>query len=211
MQSYREVSNCSGCKGWGTKIISRQIGPGMVQKMEARCPDCGGEGVVIVETKAKCPAPRSVSVTIDEPFSVSFQRTASGVVVDFNVGGSQKTPGSLSYLPPPSSRHGPARLALPPSHLRTPRAAVSRPMIANAPHSGSLVTMLCSVIWFDSTKGYGFAGPIEPGHPDVAIYDAQLRAAGVVDPEPRTFLMLTFNPSEYTVRRRPKALAVQLP
>ncbi len=108
--------------------------------------------------------------------------------------------------------------------LYTPRSgsAASRPMIANAAHSGSLVTMLFSVVWFDSSKGFGFAGPIEPGHPDVKISEKELHAAGVFYPEPRTLLMLTFNPSaytvmltfnpsEYTVRRRPKALVVRLP
>ncbi len=97
--------------------------------------------------------------------------------------------------------------------MYTPRSgsAASRPMIANAAHSSSLVTMLCSVVWFDSSKGFGFAGPIEPGHPDVKISEKELHAAGVFDPEPRTLLMLTFNPSAYTVRRRPKALVVRLP
>jgi len=146
-------------------------------------------------------APRSISVAIDEPFSVSFQRSATGVVVEFKVGGSQKTSGSLSFLSQTSM--------LPQALPHTLRPATSRPMIANAPHSGSLVTMLCSVQWFSSSKGYGFASPIEPGHPDVCIFDAELRAAGVVDPEPRTFLKLTFDPSQYTVHRRPKALAVQ--
>ena len=147
----------------------------------------------------KCSSPRSISVAINEPFSVSFQRSATGVVVDFKFGGSQKTSDSLSYLTPPTLNH------------HTLRPESSRPMIANAPHSGrSLATMLCSVKWFDSSKGYGFAGPIEPGHPDVIIFDAELRAGGVVDPEPRTLLMLTFDPSEYTVHRRPKARAVRL-
>jgi hypothetical protein len=209
MFSRRKVSVCSGCDGQGTVIIRRQIGPGMVQHQQARCPDCDGEGTVVKElTDNKFSAPRSISVAIDEPFSVSFQRTATGVVVDFKVGGSPKTCNSLSYLPPATSR-----LALPAPPLYTPRndSAASRPMIANAAHSGSLVTMLCSVVWFDSSKGFGFAGPIEPGHPDVMISEKELHAAGVFDPEPRTLLMLTFNPSEYTVRRRPKALVVRLP
>jgi hypothetical protein len=188
-------------------IIRRRIGPGMVQDQQARCPDCDGDGTVVNELMDnKFSAPRSISIAIDEPFSVSFQRTATGVVVDFKVGGSQR--GSHSYVPPATPR-----LALPAPPLHNPRcgSAASRPMIANAAHSGSLVTMLCSVVWFDSSKGFGFAGPVEPGHPDVMICEKELHAAGVVDPEPRTFLMLTFNPSEYTVRRRPKALAVRLP
>jgi cold shock CspA family protein len=71
--------------------------------------------------------------------------------------------------------------------------------------------MLCTVKWFDSAKGYGFAAPIEPGHPDVVLFDDVLRAFAVAEPQPRTLLRLTFDPSQYTAHRRPKALAVQLP
>eukprot|EP00296_Roombia_truncata_P007701 JP446151.1.p1 GENE.JP446151.1~~JP446151.1.p1 ORF type:complete len:418 (+),score=131.86 JP446151.1:37-1290(+) len=46
-------TECSGCRGQGVKIITRQIAPGMVQQMQAVCPDCKGEGSVVPE-KDKC-------------------------------------------------------------------------------------------------------------------------------------------------------------
>ncbi len=193
-------------------------------------------------------APRSISVTINEPFSVSFQRSATGVVVEFNVhGGPQKNSGCLSYFDSPRSRHGELRLP-PPGSVEgkfdagfeaqakmagammaqgaesyaktmqmfqnfsfTPRPSSSCPRIANAAHSESLATMLCSVVWFDWAKGYGFASPVQPGHCDVIIYNQELRAAGIDDLEKGTLLKLTFDPSEYTARRRPRALLVQWP
>jgi len=35
---------CRGCDGNGVKMITRQIGPGMIQQMQAHCPQCGGQG-----------------------------------------------------------------------------------------------------------------------------------------------------------------------
>jgi DnaJ family protein A protein 2 len=49
----KQRTKCSGCNGQGIKIIRRQIGPGMVQQMQARCPDCGGEGIMVKE-EDKC-------------------------------------------------------------------------------------------------------------------------------------------------------------
>jgi DnaJ family protein A protein 2 len=49
----KQRTKCAGCNGQGVKIIRRQIGPGMVQQMQARCPDCGGEGVMVKE-EDKC-------------------------------------------------------------------------------------------------------------------------------------------------------------
>jgi len=39
--------SCGTCDGHGVQVQYRQIGPGMVQKMQATCPDCNGEGKVI--------------------------------------------------------------------------------------------------------------------------------------------------------------------
>ncbi|CAM9264194.1 unnamed protein product [Chrysoparadoxa australica] len=44
---------CSGCRGQGVTIQYRQIGPGMVQKIQAACSDCKGEGKTI-PSKDKC-------------------------------------------------------------------------------------------------------------------------------------------------------------
>lgn len=35
---------CTTCGGHGVRIITRQIGPGMMQQMQARCDQCEGEG-----------------------------------------------------------------------------------------------------------------------------------------------------------------------
>jgi DnaJ family protein A protein 2 len=47
------AKECSGCNGQGIKIVRRQIGPGMVQQMQAHCTDCGGKGEVI-DKKDRC-------------------------------------------------------------------------------------------------------------------------------------------------------------
>jgi DnaJ family protein A protein 2 len=38
------TGRCAGCQGAGVKIHLRQIAPGMVQQMQAVCPDCRGAG-----------------------------------------------------------------------------------------------------------------------------------------------------------------------
>lgn len=37
---------CRTCRGCGIKISYRQLGPGMSQQLQSRCPDCRGEGEV---------------------------------------------------------------------------------------------------------------------------------------------------------------------
>lgn len=44
---------CHTCKGCGLKVSYRQLGPGMTQQMQSRCPDCQGEGEIIDE-KDRC-------------------------------------------------------------------------------------------------------------------------------------------------------------
>jgi hypothetical protein len=39
---------CRSCRGCGIKISYRQLGPGMSQQLQARCPDCRGEGEVFI-------------------------------------------------------------------------------------------------------------------------------------------------------------------
>lgn len=41
------VSKCHACKGRGVRVIIRQLGPGMIQQMQAQCDDCKGEGEII--------------------------------------------------------------------------------------------------------------------------------------------------------------------
>ena len=35
---------CSSCDGQGAKMVTRQIGPGMIQQMQVACQKCGGMG-----------------------------------------------------------------------------------------------------------------------------------------------------------------------
>lgn len=37
-----EPKKCTTCRGQGVVIQMRQIGPGMVQQLQSRCPDCQG-------------------------------------------------------------------------------------------------------------------------------------------------------------------------
>jgi len=41
--------SCVTCKGHGVKVTYRQLGPGMMQQMQAVCGDCSGEGEVLNE------------------------------------------------------------------------------------------------------------------------------------------------------------------
>lgn len=47
------VHTCKTCKGCGLKVTYRQLGPGMTQQLQSRCPDCHGEGEIINE-KDRC-------------------------------------------------------------------------------------------------------------------------------------------------------------
>jgi DnaJ family protein A protein 2 len=53
--SHKEgaTRKCPGCLGRGVKIITRQIGPGMIQQLQQVCPECQGQGEVINE-KDRC-------------------------------------------------------------------------------------------------------------------------------------------------------------
>jgi DnaJ family protein A protein 2 len=37
------VAKCGTCKGRGVRMIIRQLGPGMIQQMQAQCDACDGE------------------------------------------------------------------------------------------------------------------------------------------------------------------------
>jgi DnaJ family protein A protein 2 len=47
------VQNCKGCKGTGTRVTLRQLGPGMIQQMQQVCPECQGKGETI-DPKFRC-------------------------------------------------------------------------------------------------------------------------------------------------------------
>mmetsp|Transcript_17583 Transcript_17583/g.60826 ORF Transcript_17583/g.60826 Transcript_17583/m.60826 type:complete len:1027 (-) Transcript_17583:210-3290(-) len=48
-----EPRQCGTCRGQGAVIQMRQIGPGMVQQMQSRCPDCGGTGFSVTMKKER--------------------------------------------------------------------------------------------------------------------------------------------------------------
>ncbi len=41
--------SCATCRGQGIQFITRQIGPGMIQRMQQVCKECNGEGEIINE------------------------------------------------------------------------------------------------------------------------------------------------------------------
>lgn len=43
------ATTCHGCQGSGTKVVTRRIGLGMIQRMQHVCSDCRGSGEVINE------------------------------------------------------------------------------------------------------------------------------------------------------------------
>lgn len=49
-----DVSNCPVCGGSGVKIVTQQLGPGFVQRMQTTCDRCGGKGKVVTSTCSKC-------------------------------------------------------------------------------------------------------------------------------------------------------------
>ncbi|XP_039141790.1 chaperone protein dnaJ A6-like [Dioscorea cayenensis subsp. rotundata] len=55
-------TKCHGCHGSGAKIMTRQIGLGMIQQMQIACPDCRGSGEVI-SNKDKCPQCKASKIT----------------------------------------------------------------------------------------------------------------------------------------------------
>jgi len=52
-QKEGAVGECSNCQGRGIEVITRRLGPGMVQQMQKPCDKCKGKGEVINE-KDKC-------------------------------------------------------------------------------------------------------------------------------------------------------------
>lgn len=54
-KSGKTPVRCSGCQGRGVKVQYRQVGPGMVQQMQAACHECNGAGEV-VDSSDRCGA-----------------------------------------------------------------------------------------------------------------------------------------------------------
>lgn len=52
-QGGKGVKRCVTCKGRGVRVIIRQLGPGMIQQMQAQCDECDGQGEVC-PPEARC-------------------------------------------------------------------------------------------------------------------------------------------------------------
>jgi DnaJ-class molecular chaperone len=47
---------CNGCHGSGVRIVTRQIGPGMIQQMQHVCSDCRGSGLFFLQHFSSSPS-----------------------------------------------------------------------------------------------------------------------------------------------------------
>ena len=70
-----EPKQCTTCRGRGVVVQMRQIGPGMVQQMQSRCPDCGGTGYSVKTAKER----NVLEVVIDKGASHNTKLRFSGM------------------------------------------------------------------------------------------------------------------------------------
>jgi DnaJ family protein A protein 2 len=56
------VKQCGTCRGQGIRMVTRQIGPGMIQQMQVECSDCQGKGETVKESDKcqKCKAKKVI-------------------------------------------------------------------------------------------------------------------------------------------------------
>jgi len=68
-----KVEKCTTCSGRGMKVITKQIGPGMIQQMQSPCDVCKTQGEIIAEGH-KCGACKGKKTTKDKKIiEVAFQ------------------------------------------------------------------------------------------------------------------------------------------
>jgi len=68
------VATCPPCRGRGVRVVDRQLGPGMIQRMQMECDRCGGKGEVIPES-SKCGVCRATGLKKEtKVLSVDIQR-----------------------------------------------------------------------------------------------------------------------------------------
>jgi len=60
-----KVETCSSCKGRGMKVMTKQIGPGMIQQMQSPCDDCEAKGEIVSEAH-KCKTCKGKKTTRDK-------------------------------------------------------------------------------------------------------------------------------------------------
>lgn len=54
------VSKCQTCGGRGVEVFNQQIGPGMIQRIQRNCSQCGGEGEVNKDPCKNCKGKKRV-------------------------------------------------------------------------------------------------------------------------------------------------------
>ena len=47
-----KLNTCRCCQGRGIRVITRQLGPGMIQQMQTKCESCSGKGITYVSSDA---------------------------------------------------------------------------------------------------------------------------------------------------------------
>ena len=60
-----KVEKCAECQGRGMRVMTKQIGPGMVQQMQAPCQKCGTKGEV-VDPGSTCKSCKGQGTTKDK-------------------------------------------------------------------------------------------------------------------------------------------------
>merc|ERR1719453_1675459 len=70
-----EPKQCTTCRGRGVVVQMRQIGPGMVQQMQSRCPDCNGSCYSVKTAKER----NVLEVVIDKGASHNTKLRFSGM------------------------------------------------------------------------------------------------------------------------------------
>jgi cold shock CspA family protein len=171
-----------------------------------------------------------------QPFSASVTWNSSEVAVEFKVVGSQQprpavnrpmiaaAPHSEPPTVPHAHRQPPSApqqaMNVPKPYARPPPSApvtmpvqpapspIPRPVAHPPSHpAATMITLSSRVKWYDSAKGFGVTVPNEPGHPEVFITDADLKAGGIAELRRGMAVTVTFDAS----RPKPRALVVQLP
>lgn len=96
------VTGCTTCRGRGIRVIDRQIGPGMIQRMQVECNTCDGKGTVIPRGQ-RCTACRAAGIKKSSSvLSVHIERGMKhGEKITFSEEGDQHpdtTPGDVIVI-----------------------------------------------------------------------------------------------------------------
>uniref|UniRef100_A0A915MJ50 Uncharacterized protein n=2 Tax=Meloidogyne javanica TaxID=6303 RepID=A0A915MJ50_MELJA len=83
------VSKCQTCGGRGVEVFNQQIGPGMIQRIQRNCSQCGGEGEVNKDPCKNCKGKKRIRS--DETIEVHIEKgMRDGQKLLFNEKGDQQ-------------------------------------------------------------------------------------------------------------------------